>query len=74
MPSTQGAMDEIRKRFDQLEHKGISVKACIAEMFGTAFFVLIGCMVAIFTGHFQEGPLHTGVLSLHVELGCAMFK
>jgi tetrahydromethanopterin S-methyltransferase subunit C len=46
-------MDEIRKRFDQLEHKGISVKACLAEMIGTGTFVLIGLMVAAYVGNFQ---------------------
>lgn len=72
-------MDEIRKRFDQLEHKGISVKACIAELIGTATFVLLGCSVAIFTGHYQTGPLHTGAdplpaLRRRVRVACASLR
>jgi tetrahydromethanopterin S-methyltransferase subunit C len=46
-------MDEIRKRFHQLEHKGISVKACVAELIGTGTFVLIGLLVAAYVGNFQ---------------------
>lgn len=46
-------MDEIRKRFTQLEHKGISVKAAFAEMVGVATFVLIGTMVAVHVGYFH---------------------
>jgi hypothetical protein len=48
-------MDEIRKRFSQLENKGISVKACISEMLGVAVIVLLGCIPALYMAHADVG-------------------
>ena len=46
-------MDEIRRRFSQIEQKGISVKASLSEMVGTATFVLLGCLVTTYMGFFH---------------------
>ena len=42
-------MDEIRKRFNQVQDMGISVKSMIMEMIGTGLFVLIGLLVAVYS-------------------------
>lgn len=42
-------MDEIKKRFQQLRDRGVSVKAALAEMLGTAGFVLIGLLTVVYT-------------------------
>ena len=47
-------MDEIRKRFTQVEQKGINVKACIAELVGSFIFILLGSLVATYTGYYHE--------------------
>lgn len=57
-------MDEIRKRFNQVQDMGVSVKAMLMEMIGTGLFVLIGLLVAVYS--VQEAPL-SGALRPHVH-------
>lgn len=40
-------MDEIRRRHQQLRDRGVSLKAALAEMLGTAGFVLIGLLTVV---------------------------
>ena len=53
-PDPELDMDEIRKRFTQVEQKGINVKACIAELVGSFIFILLGSLVATYTGYYHE--------------------
>lgn len=49
-------MDEIRKRFhQQLRARGVSLKAALAEMLGTAGFVLIGLLTIVYASHKMTG-------------------
>lgn len=51
-------MDEIRKRWhQQLRDRGVSLKAALAEMLGTAGFVLIGLLTAVYASHTMTDQL-----------------
>jgi hypothetical protein len=53
--STAERMEEIRKRFRQVQDMGVSVRDMVMEMIGICLFVLIGLLVAVYSK--QDTPL-----------------
>lgn len=63
-------MDEIRKRFQQLQDRGVSIKAALAEMLGTAGFVLIGLLTVVYASTGLSGQPRTVRTRTHTRPSC----
>lgn len=61
-------MDKIHARFQQLRtrmrERGVSIKATMAEMIGTASFVLIGLLTIVYASEGISGECVPGLLQI----------